>query len=156
MMYEMKNLFLPSEQGERTECFLTVALIVTSKRRDGHVPAVTSADVRGEHVWAHRQTPVSPGIPPPPHALPEPKEYVAERNAASDPAVCPLGTAAAWVLIGCQDHPSGATGVRGLVCVMQSQLVICRPAAALHSLDKLTPICKLKHPALGQALWRTK
>lgn len=35
-------------------------------------------------------------------------------------------------------------------------VVICRSAAALHSLDKLTPICKLIHPALGQALWRTK
>lgn len=34
-------------------------------------------------------------------------EYVAERNTASDPAVCPLGTAVAWVLIGCQDHPWG-------------------------------------------------
>lgn len=31
-------------------------------------------------------------------------------------------------------------------------VVICRSAAALHSLDKLTPICKLVHPALGQAL----
>ena len=31
-------------------------------------------------------------------------------------------------------------------------VVICRSAVALHSLDKLTPICKLIHPALGQAL----
>lgn len=103
---------------ENWQCFLTAALTVTSKHRDGHVPAVTSVGIQGEHVWAHRQTPVSPGIPPPSHTLPEPKEYVVGRNAASDPAVCPLGTAAAGVLSRGQDHPAGATSVRGFVCVM--------------------------------------
>lgn len=42
MMYEMKNLFSPSEQGEGTDkAFLTVAASVTSKRRAGHTSEVT-------------------------------------------------------------------------------------------------------------------
>lgn len=42
MMYEMKNLFSPSEQGEGTDkAFLTVAASVSSKRHDRHTLAVT-------------------------------------------------------------------------------------------------------------------
>lgn len=49
MMYEMKNLFSPSDQGERTDnAFLTAAVSITSKHRDGHTPVVTSEGVKDE------------------------------------------------------------------------------------------------------------
>lgn len=42
-MYEMKNLFSPGEQGERTDNAFSLRLLaITSKNRDGHTPAVTS------------------------------------------------------------------------------------------------------------------
>lgn len=64
-MYEMKNLFSPSEQGEGTDkAFLTVAAAVPSKPYDGHTPAVTREGVR----MSLGQTGESQGLPPS-HAL---------------------------------------------------------------------------------------
>lgn len=109
MMYEMKNLFSPSEQGERTDnAFSLQPLAITSKCRDGHIPTVTSEGLWDEHMVSSRSDPCVPRISSPPSHTPlGPRESVVERNATSDPAVCPLGTGTAWVLFRSQDRPWG-------------------------------------------------
>lgn len=66
MMYEMKNLFLPSEQGERTDNAFSLGLLaITSKHRDGHISAVTSGDIQDEWVGSSWSDSCSPRIPSP-------------------------------------------------------------------------------------------
>lgn len=107
--------------------------------------------------WAHGQTLASPGFPPLLHIL----RWSPERMWLKEmPQVTQLS--ALWG----QGWPGFCLEVRtplgGHWCLRLNLshtvavAVICRSAAAVHSLDKLTPICKPIYPALGQALWRTK
>lgn len=104
MMYEMKNLFSPSEQGERTDnAFSLRPLGVTSKGRDGRFLGVTSEGVQDERVVNSHSDPFVPRISSSYTYFTGAQRDYAWEKCSRWPSCLPSGSRTAWVL--CSSGP---------------------------------------------------
>lgn len=108
MMYEMKNLYSPSEQGERTDkAFLTVAASIASKRWAGPIPAVT-----WEGVGDKLRSDWVPRSPSSTRSLGPKRTWLKETWQVTWGG--PMGTGSAWFCLQVMTTPRGSLGFEAL------------------------------------------